>query len=55
MPDLYKDLEETNEKQEDHFSKQDDPKNSDNVTHNYSLQSRTAHRMNEIVTKVKYN
>ena len=37
MPDLYKNLEETNKKQGDHSSKQNDPNNSSNTTHNYNL------------------
>ena len=55
MQDFYKDLGETNEKQGDHPSKQNDPDNSNNTTHNYNLCSRTVHRVNEIVTKVKHD
>ena len=45
MPDLFKDLGETNNKQGDHSSKQNDPDNSDITTHIYNLLSRTAHRL----------
>ena len=55
MLHLYKDLEETNEKQRDHSSKQGDPNNSDNTTHNYNLHSRKVHRVNKIVTKGKHD
>ena len=45
MPYLYKDLGETNNKQGNHSSKQNDSDNSDIATHNYNLHSRIAHRL----------
>ena len=45
MPDLYKDLGGPNNKQGDHSSKQNDPDNYDIATHNYTVCSRTAHRL----------
>ena len=45
MPDLYKDLEETeiDKRQADHLSMQNDPNHPSNATHDYNLHSRTAH------------
>ena len=47
MPDLYKDLEETelNKTEADHSGVQKDPTNPNNVIHYYNLHSRMAHRL----------
>ena len=45
MPDLHKDLGETNNKQGDYSGKQNDQDNSNITTHNYNLHSRTVHRL----------
>ena len=50
MLDLNKDLRETNNKQADHSSKQNDPDNSNITTHNYNLHSRTAHQLLQDIT-----
>ena len=45
IPDLYKDSGETDKKQRDHSSMQNDSGHSDNTTHNYNLHSRAVHQL----------
>ena len=47
MPDLYKDMGETevDKRLADHSCMQNDPNNPNNATHDYNLNSRTAHRL----------